>query len=103
LLKKGQQNKSNKLRELSVIDKTLNNNDTNNESNGKIEKDVHNTRNEIAKELGRNQVSQYFMLINKIATKILDYAKDHQAGRVSQNDTTVSFNFTKWHKHFRNC
>jgi hypothetical protein len=63
----------------------------------------HNTRNEIAKELGRNQVSQYFMLINKIDTKILDYAKDHQAGRVSQNDTTVSFNFTEWHKHFRNC
>jgi hypothetical protein len=103
LLKKGQQNKSNKLRKLSVIDKTLNNNDTNNESNGKIEKDVHNTQKEIAKELGRNQVSQYFMLINKIATKILDYAKDHQEGRVAQNATNVTFNFTKWHKHFRNC
>jgi hypothetical protein len=51
----------------------------------------------------RNQVSQYFMLINKIATKILDYAKDHQAGRVAQNATCVTFNFTEWRKHFRNC
>jgi site-specific DNA-methyltransferase (adenine-specific) len=45
--------------------------------------------------IGRGSINQYYMLINKIDTNILDLCKVHQKGRVSENDTNVSFNFTE--------
>jgi hypothetical protein len=41
----GQHNKSNKLRKLSVIDKTLNNNDINNKPYRKTNEESHTTNN----------------------------------------------------------
>jgi hypothetical protein len=38
---------------------------------------------------------RFYRGIDKIVTKILDYAKDHQIGRVTLNVTNVTFNFTE--------
>jgi len=57
---------------------------------------------EIGKVMGmaRGSVSQYMMLVDKIATEVLDLSKQHQEGRVAQNATNVAHNFTEgW---FRN-
>ncbi len=49
---------------------------------------------------GRGQVSQYLMLLEKVATKVLVLARKYQKGRVAENATFVAFNFTEgW---FRN-
>ncbi|NPD90684.1 MAG: ParB N-terminal domain-containing protein [Asgard group archaeon] len=55
------------------------------------------TQKEIGEKIGwtRGQINQYTMLLNKIDTKILDLIKQHQMGRVSDNDTMVTFSFTE--------
>ncbi|MGO4936622.1 hypothetical protein ACTQ54_03130 [Fundicoccus sp. Sow4_H7] len=60
------------------------------------------TQQEIGDRIGwtRQKVSQYFMLLEKIATTVLEKTKLFQGGRVAQNATNVTFNFTEgW---FRN-
>jgi hypothetical protein len=42
----------------------------------------------------RSKVNNYMLLLKEIDTPILELAKKHQTGRVSKNDTGVSFNFT---------
>jgi site-specific DNA-methyltransferase (adenine-specific) len=60
-------------------------------------KDEGHTQQEIGDRIGwsRQQVSQYSMLIDKIATTILKTTKVYQNGRVAENATTVTFNFTE--------
>jgi len=55
------------------------------------------TQEEIGKKIkwSRSKVNNYLMLLDKIDTNILNLAKTHQEGRVSKNDTMVSFNFTE--------
>lgn len=51
----------------------------------------------IGKRIGwsRQQVSQYLVLIDKIATQVLDLTRQRQKGRVSENATDVAFDFTE--------
>jgi hypothetical protein len=46
-------------------------------------------------DMSRGGVNQYQMAISKIDTLILEKCKARQTGRVSKNDTHVSFNFTE--------
>jgi ParB-like chromosome segregation protein Spo0J len=55
------------------------------------------TQAQIGERIGwsRGQISQYLVLLEKIATNILILAKKYQKGRVAENATFVSFNFTE--------
>lgn len=55
------------------------------------------TQAEIGDRIGwsRSAVSQYIMLQDKVATSVLDLAKQHQEGRVAESATHVAFNFTE--------
>jgi len=55
------------------------------------------TQKEIAEILGwsREKVNHYTRLIDKVDTNVLKFCKQYQMGRVSKNDTMVSFNFTE--------
>jgi len=57
------------------------------------------TQKEIAEMLGekwsRGRVSQYMMLLDKVATNVLEFCKQHQKDRVAENATTVAFKFTE--------
>ena len=43
----------------------------------------------------RDKVARYVQILNNIVTEVLDFAKQHQIGRVTNNVTNVSFNFTE--------
>jgi site-specific DNA-methyltransferase (adenine-specific) len=60
------------------------------------------TQAEIAERLGwsRSKVNNYTRLIKTVDTGILELARQHQKGRVSGDDTTVSFDFSEY--WFRN-
>lgn len=65
-------------------------------------KDEGYTQQEIGERIGwsRGKVNQYQILATEIDTQLLEKSKSLQKGRVSGNDTNVSFNFTEgW---FRN-
>ena len=67
-----------------------------------ILRDQGYTQEQIGEVLGvtRVIVSQFIVLINKIATNIIDLCKNYQIGRVANNATNVANNFTEgW---FRN-
>lgn len=51
-------------------------------------------------EWSRSNVQNHVRVLNKVDTEILHLARGHQEGRVSDNDTEVSFNFTE--RWFRN-
>lgn len=55
------------------------------------------TQEKIGEKIGweRGRVSQYQMILDKIATNILEMAKQKQSGRVAENATTVTMNFTE--------
>lgn len=55
------------------------------------------TQDQIAKKLGwsRGKVNHFYRLMDSVDTRVLTLAKRHQEGRVSKNDTQVSFN-EKW-------
>ena len=52
---------------------------------------------EIGERIGwsRGKENQYEMLLNKVDTQILALCKQYQIGRVSEKDTSVSFDFTE--------
>lgn len=60
-------------------------------------KDEGYTQKEIGKLIGmsRGSVSQFILMQDKIATDILDLCKSHQKGRVAEDATNVTFNFTE--------
>ena len=61
------------------------------------------TQEKIGEKMGwsRGQVSQHFMLLDKIATAILDLCKIHQSGRVAQIATVVAFDFSEgWFRNY---
>jgi site-specific DNA-methyltransferase (adenine-specific) len=65
-------------------------------------KNEGHTQQEIGDIMGmsRTSVANYYLLIDKIVTNILDLCKSYQQGRVTSNVTFVTFNFTEgW---FRN-
>ena len=65
-------------------------------------KDEGYTQQMIADRIGWsvNKVKQYFVLLNEIVTQVFDKAKSRQKGRVTEEVTNVTFNFTEgW---FRN-
>jgi len=52
----------------------------------------------------RGQVSQYLVLLEKVATKVLVLARKYQKGRVAENATFVAFNFTEgWFRNSGLC
>jgi len=55
------------------------------------------TQAQIGEKVGwsRSAVLNYILLLNKIDTQVLDLTRQHQIGRVSKNDTTVSFDFSE--------
>lgn len=55
------------------------------------------TQDEIGKKINfsRSNISNYFLIINKIATDFLDQCKAIQKGRVAENATSVAFDFTE--------
>ena len=55
------------------------------------------TQQEIAEVLGwsRGRVSQFIMVLENVATEVLEFCKLHQEGRVASNATNVAFNFTE--------
>ncbi|MDN6290945.1 MAG: ParB N-terminal domain-containing protein [Tetragenococcus koreensis] len=55
------------------------------------------TQQEIADKIGWsvNKVKQYFVLLNEIVTQVLGKAKSRQKGRVTDEVTNVTFNFTE--------
>ncbi len=55
------------------------------------------TQAQIGERIGwsRSQVNNYLMLIDRVDTAVLDLARSHQNGRVSPDDTVVSFTFTE--------
>lgn len=60
------------------------------------------TQEQIGEKIGwsRGKVSNYFLIIDKLATDILKITRQYQNGRVVDNATNVAFNFTEgW---FRN-
>jgi predicted transcriptional regulator len=63
------------------------------------------TQQQIGDRIGgsENKVKQYSAVLNNVVTQVLDLAREYQEGRVTDKVTNVTFNFTKWHKHFRNC
>jgi hypothetical protein len=59
---------------------------------------VARTSEKLCERIGwsRGQISQYEMLVDKVATNILTLALEHQEGRVAQNATTVAtYDFTE--------
>jgi len=64
-----------------------------------------NTQEQIGKRIGwsENKVKQYSAVLNNVVTQVLDLAREYQEGRVTDKVTNVTFNFTEWCKHFRNC
>ena len=55
------------------------------------------TQAKIGERIGwsRSAVLNYVSVIDDVDTTVLDFAKDHQSGRVSGDDTVVSIHFTE--------
>ena len=55
------------------------------------------TQKEIAEILGwsREKVAHHVRLLDKVVTEVLDFCKSRQNGRVTEDVTTVTFNFTE--------
>ena len=54
-------------------------------------------KQEIGEKIGwsRSRISHYLILLDKVATTILDFVKKYQIGRVAKNATGVAFDFTE--------
>lgn len=61
----------------------------------KLKKD--HTQEQIGEKIGwtRPKVSQYSMILDSVATPILNLAKEHQTGRVADTATNVALDFTE--------
>ncbi|WP_043883843.1 helix-turn-helix domain-containing protein [Caldanaerobacter subterraneus] len=60
------------------------------------------TQQQMAERIGRSEskVKQYSMLLSSVVTEVLNLARQHQKGRVTDEVTSVTFDFTEgW---FRN-
>jgi len=56
------------------------------------------TQAQIAERIGwsRTQVANHFAVLDHVVTPVLDLARSHQSGRVTEGVTGVTFDFTEY-------
>lgn len=56
------------------------------------------TQQQIEERIGwsESKVKQYSVLLSSVVTEVLNLARQHQKGRVTDEVTTVTFDFTEW-------
>lgn len=68
--------------------------------NGHTQKEIAEILSDGQEEWSESKVKQYSALLNNVVTDVLDTAREHQEGRVTDEVTDVTFEFTEW--WFRN-